>query len=336
MAQPLVEVWRGKLAECIHRGSIAVVNKEGDLLYKKGDAFTITYMRSAAKFFQAMNVVLSGAANHFGFSDAEYAITCGSHYAEPFHLQTVKSILKKAGLTQNAIRGGVVTSLKWDYALELARRHEQLTPLHSDCSGKHAGMLAAAAFQQHNLDDYLNPQHPVQQDILSHIAYMTKYPRKSIRTGIDGCSAPVHGLPLYHMALGYARFASPEHLKPAYANAANILYRAAGKHPEMLAGTDGFCAELTRESKGKLIGKIGAEGVYCIGVKSEGIGIAVKIESGNMHIIPPVVMKILEDLGILAPEEQDALKAFRKLPNKNDAGTQVGTITPVFELEELR
>jgi len=335
MAEVLVKVTRNGLTECMHRGDIAVVDYNGNLLRKTGDPFKFTYMRSAAKFFQALNPVLCGAGGHFEFTDREYAITCGSHYAEPIHLKTVDSILRKAGLTAEAIQGGTVTSLKWTYALELASRGETLTPLHSDCSGKHAGMLASAVFQGLSTNTYLQPGHPVQQQILDIISAITQYPKSQIQIGIDGCSAPVHAMPLYYMALGFARFAKSQVLDTSTARAANKLFHAATKHPEMLAGTNGFCSDLVKVSNGKLIGKIGAEGVYCVGIKDQGTGIAVKVENGNMNMLPPVIMKILEDLSVLNNDEMHALRHYRCPANLNDVETEVGAIRPVFELDQV-
>ena len=41
------------------------------------------------------------------------------------------------------------------------------------------------------------------------------------------------------------------------------------EYPEMVAGTKEFCTELMQATKGKLIAKIGAESVYCVGVKDK-------------------------------------------------------------------
>jgi L-asparaginase II len=104
------------------------------------------------------------------------------------------------------------------------------------------------------------------------------------------------------------------------------------QHPEMIAGTNGFCSELIANTNGKLIGKIGAEGIYCVGLKNEGIGIALKIEDGNMQRIPPVVIKLLEELHVLTKQELDSLRKYSPISNLNDLGNKVGEVRANFEL----
>lgn len=335
MSVQLVEVWRGDIVECIHRGDIAVTNSAGTLLAYAGDPQKVTYFRSAAKPLQALNVFISGAYGTYRLTSAEVAVICSSHYAEPFHLQAVGSILAKAGLNEQHVLGGTVTSLNPQYALELARKQTALTPLFSDCSGKHAGMLATCVLNKYSLDDYLLADHPVQQEILHSIAEMCNIAPAEIAIGIDGCSAPVHALPLANMAVGFARLANSSLAPKRYCAAAEIIFNAMNERPEMVAGTGGFCTELIRKTKGRLVGKIGAEGVYCIGIRDRDIGVAIKIESGNMAMLPPVAVAVLEQLELLTTEELDRLTPFRRVDNRNDLHKVVGHITPVFSLNTV-
>jgi L-asparaginase II len=334
MAEVLIEVTRGSVIECLHRGDIAVTNNSGDLLAAIGDPEKISYLRSAAKPLQALNVITSGAYDHFHFSAREVAIMCSSHYAEPFHRETVESILKKTGLNRDYILGGTVTSLNSQYALQLARENVELTPLFSDCSGKHAGMLAVCVHRGYNLTSYLEADHPCQLGILQALSEMCAVPKKSISLGIDGCSAPVHAMPLKKMATGFARLANWSETPERYIAGARIIFEAMNKHPEMVSGTGGFCTELIRHTNGKLIGKIGAEGVYCIGLHKHNIGIAIKIESGNMAMLPPIVISVLEQLDVLNPQELELLNSYRVVQNVNDLEKVVGAITPVFTLKK--
>lgn len=335
MSVKLVEVSRSGLVECIHRGDVAVVNSKGELLNSAGDPHKITYMRSSAKPMQTVNVLKSGAAEHFKLTDKEIAVISSSHYAEPFHREAIRSILSKIGLTVNHILGGTVTSLNPNYALRLARDNVPLSPVFSDCSGKHAGMLAVCKHQNLSITDYLSPNHQCQQAILSDIAYFCQFPKSNIHIGIDGCSAPVHALPLKNIALGFARFVDTEMLDSPYSDICPRIFSAMNKYPEMVAGTGGFCTELMKNTHGKLIGKIGAEGVYCIGLKNKGIGIAVKMESGSMAMLPPVVIHVLKSLNVLSNNELKALSRFEIMDNANDLNTVVGKIKPVFELKRL-
>ncbi len=333
MSEPMIHVTRGPLTESIHRGDAVVVNKYGQILASIGDPFKTTYIRSAGKPLQTLNVVVSGAADHFGFTDAEIAIMCASHYGEPFHRETILSILKKMDQPLEALQCGSTLSIKAEYAKELIASHFDLKPYNNDCSGKHSGMLATCLMKHYPLEGYTLIDHSVEQDILATIAHMCQIPAEEIALGVDGCSVPVHGMPLYNMALGFARLADPAELEEPLQMACRRVYDAMNAAPEMVAGTDGFCTELMHHTNGKLIGKLGAEAIYCIGVRDGGLGIAVKIEDGNYErALNPSVMRILEDLNILTDAELKALESFREPPVKNNLGALVGTVTPIFHL----
>jgi L-asparaginase II len=335
MSVKLVESTRGGMAESISRGDIAVADAEGRLIYYAGDPFKYTFMRSAAKPLQAMRVLISGAAHCYGLSTRETAVICASHYGEPMHRDAVESILHKIGLDHNHLLCGTVTSLKSSYALQLAREGVELNPLFSDCSGKHAGMLAVCRYKGYPVKNYTSPEHPLQQEITQLIADLCRYPQKDIALGIDGCSVPVHALPLVNMARGYARLTTPDQLPDGQQKAARDIIDAMNRHPEMVAGTGGFCTELMRNTQGKLIGKIGAEGVYCIGIRNNNTGMAVKLEDGNMNRLPPVVIEVLKQLNVLTPEELKALDAYHLMDNLNDVGQKVGSNRPVFRLTRV-
>jgi L-asparaginase II len=332
MSEILVEVTRGEVVECIHRGDIAVCDINCNLHASAGSPDKTSYLRSAAKPIQALPVFTSGAFDRYRFNHAEIAVICSSHYAEEIHLQAISSILYKIGLAAENILGGIVTSLNPKFALELAWKNVELTPLFSDCSGKHAGMLSVCMHKGFDIANYLSPDHPCQQEILKTLAEMCSVLESEISIGIDGCNAPVHAMPLKNIAQGFARLANWQDAPPAYRQGADTIFHAMNTHPEMVSGTGGFCTELMRRTNGKLIGKIGAEGVYCIGVKDRNLGIAIKIESGNMAMLPPVAVGALEQLDLLDKNELESLKNYRVMDNTNDLGIAVGYIRPRFTL----
>jgi len=335
MSVKLIEVTRGDIVESIHRGDVAVVNYKGDLLYYAGNPRKVTYIRSAAKPIQALNVVLSSAYRQFGISLKEIAVMCASHYGEDFHRETVENILAKIGLNKESILSGSVPSLSKEVALIQAWNNQQPDPLFNDCSGKHSGFLAVCRKKGYSVENYIEPEHPVQKEILDIISQVCQYPKEKIYLGIDGCSVPVHAFPLFNMALGYARLARPDNFQSDFEEASEIIFKAMNQYPEMIAGTNGFCSELIRNTNGKLIGKVGAEGVYCIGLKNEGIGIALKIEDGSMNRIPPAVIKILDDLDVLTKDELKALQKYSPMDNLNDKNMNVGEISANFKLEKV-
>ncbi len=337
MSEELIHVSRGSITESIHRGDAVVVNTRGEILAYAGNPRKETYIRSAGKPFQAIDVFLSGAVEKFGFNDSEIAIMCASHYGEDFHRAVIDGILAKIGLPMEALHCGSTWSIKPDYARKQAADRVTLVPSNNDCSGKHAGMLASCLMKNYPIADYTMASHPLQKDILRAVAGICRLDVQEIKIGIDGCSVPVHGMPIYNMALGFARLANPAGVEPSVAAACDRIFLAMNRAPEMVAGTDGFCTELIRHTHGKLVGKLGAEGVYCIGVKGRELGIAVKIEDGNYsRALNPAVMRCLEDLNLLTDAELNALESFRNPDILNGLGMTVGTISPCFNLKNLK
>ncbi|MFO8236496.1 MAG: asparaginase [Bacteroidales bacterium] len=332
MSEILIEVTRGEVVERIHRGDIAIVDLKGRLLHYVGEASKYTYMRSAAKPLQAMNIILSGAAQRFNFTNEELAIMCASHYAEADHLRVVRQILDKINLGEEDLLTGKSGPLSKKIAFEYAWRNMKDNALFNDCSGKHAGVLAVCRHNNYSLKNYISENHPANREILEIISEMTHYQKNKITIGIDGCSLPVHAMPLYNMAQGFANLTDPKYMNNDLQMAANKIFDAMVENPFMIAGTDGFCTDLIHSTEGKLIGKIGAEGVYCVGIKDKGMGIAVKIEDGLIDVLPPVVMKVLEEIEVLNNDEIEALGKYRVMNNYNDVKTIVGQIKPAFQI----
>src|ERR1043165_1175345 len=107
MSESLVEVKRGSITESRRRGHIVVVEPEGNIVAYAGSPGTVTFLRSSAKPFQAMPLLVSGAAEGFGFTDREVALACGSHNGEPIHTELAASMLRKIGLGPEALKCGV-------------------------------------------------------------------------------------------------------------------------------------------------------------------------------------------------------------------------------------
>ena len=326
MIQPelLIETTRGSLVETRHYGHVVVSDNKGNIIYQRGDARYVTYFRSAAKPIQAMHVVLSGAYNKFMFSKAEISIMCASHFGEDIHRETVMSILHKIGLQKEHLQCGATTSLDVHYALKMALDGYAADVLFNDCSGKHAGFLAVCEVLGYGLDNYIDFNHPLQNDLLKLIAKMCGVTPESVVLGVDGCGVPVHGMPLLNMAQGYASLCNAETFDSDTRFAARTIVQAMGEHPEMLSGTNGFCTALVKATHGRLIGKIGAEAVYCVGNTATGQGLAIKLEDGNLWKLSPVVMQTLEKLKWLNADEIECLQSYRVVENRNKHNDIVG------------
>ena len=309
-----------------------MADAEGRLLYSAGDPYMTTFLRSSAKPFQAVAAVESGAAKAFGFSNSELAIIAGSHSGEEKHLETVKSILDKIGLGPEYLKCGIQTPIGVKY--QLPNPEEQYTALHHNCSGKHAGMLAVAKFKNLSLDDYLSPTHPVQEMITDIIADICRYPKDKVCIGIDGCSAPVHALPLFNMACGFARLVTPNSFPSGRAQAVSAIYMAMMEHPDMVGGTGRFDTVIAEASGEKIVAKAGAEALECFALPDRGQGAAVKIADGSKRALFPVTMELMLKLGLRTKSAE--LSDFHRPVFKNWRDIEVGFIEPGFEIKEVK
>lgn len=289
MTELVVERTRGNLVESSHRVACAVVDSAGQLVARSGDADLVTWWRSAAKPFQALPLVEDGGAERFGLGDEELAVTCASHSSEPGHLLVVDRLLDAIGLDESALACGPHPPLSADVQREVARTGRQLTPRWSNCSGKHAGMLALARLHDWPTEGYLRPDHPVQRRILATVAEWTRLPADRIAVGVDGCAAPCFGLPLSAMAGAWARLGASR--RPA----ARRICQAMFAHPWLIAGTGRPCTEIMSVWPGLVIAKIGAEGVYSAVLPRLGLGVALKVLDGDMRASAVAVVAVLRE-----------------------------------------
>jgi L-asparaginase II len=337
----LVEVWRGAIIESRHRGHLTAVNGKGQTIAALGSPETVTYVRSSAKPFQAVPVVVSGAADRFGFTEQEIAIACGSHSGEPIHVNAVRSMLDKIGLDESALKCGVHVPFSTEVAGKLARSGEPPNVLQNNCSGKHAAMLALALHVGAPTGTYDESGNPVQRAIARTVSEFSEVPVDKIAIGVDGCGVPVFGISVHAMALMYARVAAPpDSFDSATRLACKRIVKAMIDYPEMVGGTKNrLDTELIKAGDGRLISKIGAEGVYTVSVLPcpewpHGLGFALKIEDGDDYRArPPAVIEALRQLHVLSEKELVALAAYAPTVITNRRGERVGEARAAFTLE---
>ncbi|MGC5326908.1 asparaginase [Brevibacillus sp. SYSU BS000544] len=333
MKETMVVVKRGNHIESTHAGSIAVVDRHGNLLYGLGDITRMTFTRSALKPVQAIPVLQSGAAERFLMTDKEIAICCGSHNGEEQHTQVVNSMLFRIGLQEGNLQCGAHPPYNHTHYLEMVRKQVEPSAIHNNCSGKHAGMLALAVHLESDIDTYHHLEHPVQRKVVEALAELAEFPEDQMMIGIDGCGVPNFGIPLDKLALVFAKFANPENVQHhSLRQTIKRLTHAMVQHPEMISGTNDFCTELIKVGDRRVLAKGGAEGVYCLGLIEKGIGIAIKVEDGNWRSATPVAVEVLKQLGELTPQQERALQSFHLPVITSRKGEAVGSIEPVFQL----
>ncbi len=330
----LVKTYRGPLEDLFHTGHIAVVDSQGKLLYSCGDPDRVCYARSSAKPIQALCVLESGAAEKFGLDDQDIALFCASHNGEPMHVEAVRRALAKAGLDEGYLQCGVHYPLYEPEADRMKAEGIEPRQIHCNCSGKHTGMLVTAAALGEELDSYYKPEHPVQRRIRAMVGQVCQYAPEKIILGTDGCGVPVHALPLRAFAHGIARMADPACLGGKLGEEAARITAAMAQYPEIMSGTGRIDAQLMRKYPDRLFCKSGADGYYIVGDKQEGIGVAVKIDSGVGQARNAVVTEVLRQLGIISEQDLEEFAAVHTPTARNHKNEDVGLMKPVFQLRK--
>lgn len=337
--EPLYELTRGSIVEAVHCGAIAVVDVTGRLLASVGDPRARVFMRSSAKPFQALAMVEAGTPEAFGLTQAELALACASHIGSDEHAEVARGMQRKAHASESDLMCGTHPVEDALTARRIACQGQSPTPSHHNCSGKHAAMLAFARRRGAPLEDYVNPQHPIQQTILRTVAEMFDMRPAEVVLGIDGCSAPNFAVPLAQAALGFARFADPQYLPSARMHALQTLWTAMTTYPELVQGAGRFDTELMRCRPHQLVAKGGAEGYQAVALAPTGkhpaLGITLKIADGQKRGAQGAMLEVLRQMDLLEPSEFEALARYDfrpRQPLRNNRGVVVGEARPCFRL----
>ncbi|HRH40694.1 MAG TPA: asparaginase [Pyrinomonadaceae bacterium] len=326
----LAKVIRGETVESIHRGHLIVLDGDGKEIFALGNPDFVTFFRSAAKPLQAIPFLLSGAAERFGFLENEIALACASHSGEPIHVATAAKMLQKSGLSESDLRCGSHLPFYQESAHQMIRNIEKPNQLHNNCSGKHSAMLAFAKHIGADLKNYEMLENPIQQQILKTVAEFTEIPKDEIELAIDGCAAVNFALSLRGMARSFAKLVFPPNsFDVELREACRRIVSAFMAYPELIGGTERLDTLIMNAASGKLICKVGAEGLWLCGVLpspnwKRGLGIALKIEDGeDNRARPAVAVELLRQLEVL---EADDLKELSPMPIKNWRGDLVGRV----------
>lgn len=322
-------VQRGNIVESVHRAHAVVMNHIGQRLQYFGNAQLVTFARSTAKLLQVIPIITSGAVDHYEFTNQEITLMCASHNGEHEHTETVLSILQKIGLTETELQCGSHAPYHQATASEMSLMNMQPSCIHNNCSGKHAGMLAYARFYSLPIQHYISIDHPVQQAMLAIVCRMCGLEQQYIHLGIDGCGVPVFGMPIQQLAYAFARLGKPEFLDQIEQNACHRIIAAIRQFPHLLAGNDRYDTKLIVATNGKLIGKMGAEGMFAVAYPDQGLGLAVKIEDGAQRALYPAVTECLKRLNWIDHEQFIELAEFHTSAQRNWRGDVVGNIHPI-------
>jgi L-asparaginase II len=321
---PLAITARGGFPELVHHGSIAVVDHDGALIAGAGDAAGLNFTRSALKPLQALAFVEDGGMGRFGFTSHELALMCASHSGEAVHVATAQRMLDRIDAAESDLQCGchVPTYFAHTDAPPPGVRWNQLF---HNCSGKHSGFLAWCRLHGRPIRTYLDPESPLQKRVREVVQRFAR--GAAMPMGIDGCSAPNYALPLDRLAFAFARLATgatPELSALAYAMT---------RHPDLVSGTARSDLALMLAGGGDWVTKIGADGVQAIGVKSRGIGIAVRVADGNVRALMAVVVEALQQLDLLGDAAGTPLQRYARPVVRNHRLIETGQVLPQFDLK---
>jgi L-asparaginase II len=336
-AAVLAEVTRGDVVESVHRGAVVVMDVEGRLVASAGDVDHVTYFRSAAKPFQAIPVIESGAAEAFGFTEREVALSCSSHDSTPDHQRGVARMLEKIGLHEDDLRCGISP---------IADEQEQArsvlglvwpSQLQCECSGEHAGMLAACKQLGYPLETYVERDHPLQRRILEIVATVLGMAEDEVILGTDGCSIPTFAAPIRRFAFAYATLACPQQSPikndAGLVEAIDRMREAMVAYPVMIGNEGVLDTEIMQATGGRIVAKLGAEGLLCLAVPERGWGITITSDDGMPRGLGPAAIATLEQLELADDRALCALRELFAGAVPSFKGKPVGTVRPALQLE---
>ncbi|HET9050533.1 MAG TPA: asparaginase [Candidatus Dormibacteraeota bacterium] len=313
----LAEVWRGDAREASIRGHVAVCDGTR-VVAAAGVPEVLTTARSAVKPIQALVFVESGAAGALDAGDAELALACASHGGAAWQVAGVRRLLGLAGLDESALACGPQPPSDPSAARALARAGAEAAPVHNNCSGQHAAMLAVCVHRGWPVEGYVAPEHPLQVEIVRTMSELMGVDLEAAPRGVDGCGMPTHGIPLASLAAGMAR-AQAE--RPAFRR----LQDAMAARPDLVGRAGGFDCALLAACGDRLTAKSGGAAVWVAVDRRRGEAVAVKLEAGSGEHLPPIAAAVLEELGMLPPGAREAIAEATATTLRNWAGAAVGT-----------
>jgi len=288
-------VKRGSSVESIHRAHASICDTKGRTLMKAGSSEYETFIRSALKPFQALPFVTSGTSEKYNLDNKILALACGSHSGTADHARTAFKLLWNADIN--------IKELKCPIPLN------KNSKLQHNCSGKHSAFLATCKKMNWDLNNYLMGHHPLQKEIFRRVSDLLKIPAEELIAERDDCGAPTLLLRLSQMAILYAHLSRSD--QPEFEK----ITRAMTCHPDLVAGKGCFDSELIKRGHNQIISKGGSEGIQCIGLLGEGIGLSIKVEDGSKRAKHAVAIHLLRQLEWLTPsalEELDEIVLQKK------------------------
>ena len=293
----LAYLTRAGIVESRHHGLVCLTGPDGKLIQEHGNSRKLVYPRSAVKPLQALALRRAGLF----LAGEQLAMSSASHQGTPEHIKIVQDILQDAGLSEEDLQ----CPLAWPGNAVARSKAQSESKLAFNCSGKHAAFLAACVKNGWDTKSYLDPSHPLQKLIVEVIEEFSG--ERIPHSTFDGCGAPLHLMSLQSLAKAIGKFARTE-----------TEIRDAMLANPWVVDEHGGSDTLVMEQG--MLAKIGAEGVFVIGLES-GHGVAVKVADGSMRPAGLSAVKMLLNNDLLEQSTYDLL--FSKLSISSLGGETV-------------
>ena len=337
--------FRGDVVENQHRIHAAVVDPSGKLLYTVGNDQRMTLARSSTKPIQTLAILETGAAELFDFNDADVALMCASHSSEPRHIERARAMLKKTGVQEEFLTCGGHPAQNPIVNRTWIREGYIPTGICNNCSGKHTGMIAGAVAMGASAHDYYKTEHPMQKRVYRAVEDMSGLYKEEVQWAVDGCNLPTPAMPLPNFALMFAKLSeaadSSDTASDQRTQHLSRIHKSMSSYPGLVGGEGRFDTELMQAYGGLLVGKIGADACYGIGIRASqddikskqvAMGVAVKVEDGNLDILYAAVIEILDQLEIGTSEIRQQLRDWHYPDVVNTAGAVTGGFRHQFKV----
>ena len=240
----------------------------GEVAWSMGDPDLVVFPRSCNKPIQSIGMLRAGLP----LRGRLLALATSSHSGEQMHFDGVREILALAGLDESALQTPPSYPLDPHAHANYIRAGGVRAPIAMDCSGKHAAMLLLCVERGWGIDNYLDPDHPLQQAIIAAFEDLTGQPADAI--GVDGCGAPLLATSLTRLARAVRTIMASE---PGTVE--HELVDAVVGWPAYFSGSNRDECALMQAFPGA-IAKSGAESVYVVAMP-DGTTFALKIDDGS-------------------------------------------------------
>ena len=318
---------RGEIVESVHRGHVVQVDATGSVIRVAGDPEAVVALRSCVKPFTLVALLEADGVREFDLSPAELAVMASSHSGEDLHVRTLQAVFRRAGVSQSLLACGTEGApLDALTALRLARDGERPGPIRHDCSGMHAAELLLARLADWTLDDYWQPDHPVQVATRAVVARVFGTKPELLVTATDQCGVDTYGFQLRSVAAAFALLADPDAIPTGDARRSlsgplRVIRDAMLAYPEQVGGTrDRLDTSLMKALPGRLVSKGGAEALRGIAVLGDGStgtpasAFAIKVEDGGgfERAAWSIAIEALRLAGVLGGKSLRALGRYHR------------------------